>query len=1482
MNLKNKIRIYFAGAFLAIFFAVGLSQTVYAEDVPPTPEVTPTESATPEPTDPIPTEIITLESTNLMPTESATPNPTDMMTPVLTETAILTDTPTDEAMVKSLIGDFTPMFASSSDSVWFMYNGSRQNFFTISDAIDTLKTEYWVPQDGIIHIDASYGTDTDEPYYVDDDKSLTFYPEMSGSISTTWLKEIRGPELDKSTQAPVVCINSPLAVYGFTNGMKISNIQIITDTSTLTPDPGQVISALTLLNISGTVTLSNLDLNNADSSGFGLLVSTEKGNIAITNVKSDDNAGGGADLSTISTGSISITNSSFDNNGGNDLGNGLSVGTNTDNPVVYSPISINGISASGNGSTNNQNAALLIKRSGALTIRNSMFNDNYNGGINDGDFSIHGPLILDNITASNNYQDNSDPNPDTGGTGINLQVKGNITASNISAENNLVDGINLLAYGNITANNITATGNLGEGMHLDTCDFDGLACISKVTGNVTILNGTFEKNLTLASNQAEVWVEARGAINLTNVIGSQYAESMPEATAAYGAYLKNDHTTGLVFPVKVTNGSFIGNFNSGLMIYSLGTVSVFKVTADSNFTGNGVYIENVNGTSGVTISGKAAGDNHFNSNGSHGLEVKSKGNIGVNSLVANDNTGNGTYLDNTSGKGVINVSNSTFDENKRGAGLVVKSKNSVTLTDIQATGNNNDGIPELVDLCDGINLDNRLSGNGFGNIVLTRIIANQNYGWGINVITNGQITGNGITAENNKYGGGFFNNQEPVLLKNVILTNSIFSNNNTDNIYFRKPGLLVRSNGSITLTGVGASGNGVTGVDGSNGITLENTRTGYTGAVTIINSMNPALYSISQNNGLGLDIVSSNGAVLLNGVYADENLSGGAEIHNRQDTGTWNVTIQNSHFNSNTDGFGLNVDTKGAISLTKTDASGNASYGAELDNEYAQKYSPITITNDAKNIGKDLNGFSNNDSTGIIIIARGAVTLANVDANVNGSDGATIDIINALNYDLKITNSHFDGNESGGSGLIITSSGNINLSGGSASGNDEHGAALDNQLADPAVIKTVSISNFKFNDNINGYGLDIKSNGMVSLTGVESNHNYGNGTTISNASKSNPDVKITNSHFNNNLNNGSGITVTTNGNIILNTGSACVNAANGGTLNNQEAGKPNKKSITLINFLFNQNIAGYGLDAKATGSISLTNVQGIQNGTYGISLDNNYQDISDPMLPWIPGMGVTVKNVTTSGNIDGNGLEVNTKGTVLLDLITANGNTKGDGVKITSTPFIAGTKSVTINRTSANNSNNSGVEVICDGLILINGLSANNNLTFGASLDNHSQAINSGVTILATLGLNSFNLNQNGDGLSIISRGQVSLVSVTANGNTGGNGIFINNQNCSGDGCPVSNVILNKITTKDNSGNGVIIEDTNAASVSISGLISLSNDGSGVRIVSQNSLAKISLINSMFMANLGYGIEIVKISSSKPILTGTVYFGNVAGNLYIH
>ncbi len=173
--MKTKFTVIFLSAFLlGAFVLFGAVSAVHAEDVTPTPEVTPTEEITLAPTEPVPSETPTPEPTaSPMPTEPATPIPTE---PEPTVSII----PIEEPGMMSLMGEPSPMFASLSDSVWFMYNGSRQNFFTISEAIDKLVTEYWVLQDGILHIDSSYGKDTVEPYYDTDDKPLTFYPEMSG------------------------------------------------------------------------------------------------------------------------------------------------------------------------------------------------------------------------------------------------------------------------------------------------------------------------------------------------------------------------------------------------------------------------------------------------------------------------------------------------------------------------------------------------------------------------------------------------------------------------------------------------------------------------------------------------------------------------------------------------------------------------------------------------------------------------------------------------------------------------------------------------------------------------------------------------------------------------------------------------------------------------------------------------------------------------------------------------------------------------------------------------------------------------------------------------------------------------------------------------------------------------------------------------------------------------------------------------------
>ena len=186
-----------------------------------------------------------------------------------------------------------------------------------------------------------------------------------------------------------------------------------------------------------------------------------------------------------------------------------------------------------------------------------------------------------------------------------------------------------------------------------------------------------------------------------------------------------------------------------------------------------------------------------------------------------------------------------------------------------------------------------------------------------------------------------------------------------------------------------------------------------------------------------------------------------------------------------------------------------------------------------------------------------------------------------------------------------------------------------------------------------------------------------------------------------------------------------------------------------------------------------------------------------------------------------------------------------------------------------------GLKIDCDGAITLNGITANGNEDFGTWVSNSSESISSGVTILATLGANNF--NDNDAGLLIGTRGVVSLTSVTANKNINGNGIEIDNRNCSGSGCPTPNVMFNKVAANSNSGNGMRIV-TNAAVVNLTGLISMSNGYSGIEINSWNPVAKISLLNGMFMANQLNGVEIHRITSPTPVypvvLSGTIYFGN--------
>ena len=1242
MNSKIRFGIIIAGAFLALFFAFGLAQSVYAQDiVTPTPEVSPTESATPEPTDSTPTETETP-----LPLETPTPDPTATPEPDGGELMMTMSRP-------MLLG------ATTYGPVWFNSSIGIQSRDSISLALNDIRSGL-VPSDGFIHISASYMDDART------EDSIINLSYLSTSIfSSTALKGIIGPDLLSDSLLPAVTITQPMEFMNFTGGFTVSNLCIDTNR------PYTNVGALTLSRMSGTQILKNLDITNSASDSSGIVVETISGSIVVTNVDSSGNAGGGAYLRTETSGSITVTNSSFNHNNGvvtsdGTIVSGLVVETINSN----SPVTLNGVSA--NGNTSYGSPGVLIKKSGALTVKNSMFNNNLGGGLaNKQDpvtVTIKGATVLDNVTASDNYQSTPDVR---GGSGIELTTNGSITA-----------------------NNIYATGNLKYGMKLDNCNFAGAACTSTAIGMVNITNSEFSSNIE----------------------------------------------------------------NSGLEITSRGAVTLKKVVAieNSNSSAYGVKIDNTYGTAGVTITGTVAGDNKFSKNGKHGLKIDSKGNISLNFISSEENNGEGAWLLNSLGKGTIAVSNSRFLKNSS-SGLNIESKNNVTLLNVLSSENTGTS---------GVKIDNRVSsdGTGFGNVVIANLTSNNNSDFGLDVLSNGSITGTGITANENPLGGAILNNQDATFPKFVSISKSIFTTNKFGGE--NGPGLVVLSKGAITLTGVGARNNGFEGILLNNPSSL--------GAVVINNSLNPTLYSISGNGEDGV-VITTKGAVTLTGVYADENQTG-AVINNYFFGRTASVSISASHFNANTVGDGLYVNSGGKITLTKTSASGNEGIGAQLLNDKAgSSVQSITINNDAVKIGSELNGFSDNKKGGLVIGARGSVSLSNVEASRNTGNGGFIYNFAGSPSDVKITNSYFDSNDDGVGG---------------------------------------------------GYGLDIKSMGNISLNGGSANENY----------------------------------------------------LYGARLDNQRGDELPIKNITITKFEFNKNETGFGLEAHANGTITITSIKADNNDTFGTHLDNR---LDDPLLK-DSGLGVVVKTSSLNSNDAGIGLEIQTAGSVLMDGVTANGNTGGEGIKITSTPLPLSIKPVTINRSGANGNSLDGLKVDAVGLITLNGVTMNGNMRSGAVLDNSSMSIISGVTILSSLGANNFNNNIGDYGLSILTRGQVTLSLVTANNNLNGTGVSVDNCAGGAPGCGQANVSFSKITTRMNGEDGVLI-NTNALTVTMNGLVSLSNDtGSGVKITSNNSLAKISVLNSLFMGNGAYGIDVDRTGLNNPILTGTSYFGNETGNLYIH
>ena len=202
----------------------------------------------------------------------------------------------------------------------------------------------------------------------------------------------------------------------------------------------------------------------------------------------------------------------------------------------------------------------------------------------------------------------------------------------------------------------------------------------------------------------------------------------------------------------------------------------------------------------------------------------------------------------------------------------------------------------------------------------------------------------------------------------------------------------------------------------------------------------------ATDNGINLNI---KGPATIKGVTVYENSLDGIHIVN---SGTGAITITNvsNTFNEShdNDGKGYSIESKGPVTVTNLDTYNNGALGGFIKNSEAVSAAAVTINM----IGTTdfINGYWNNGEGGLQVFSRGAVSISRVSISNNGGFGAEIMNVPpppAAGVPVTVSDSSFDNNAFGNDGLNILSKGLITLLNIRANYNGGYGVFLDNKTS---------------------------------------------------------------------------------------------------------------------------------------------------------------------------------------------------------------------------------------------------------------------------------------------------------------------------------------------------------------------------------------------------------------------------------------------------
>jgi hypothetical protein len=343
--------------------------------------------------------------------------------------------------------------------------------------------------------------------------------------------------------------------------------------------------------------------------------------------------------------------------------------------------------------------------------------------------------------------------------------------------------------------------------------------------------------------------------------------------------------------------TFSGNTSIGLAINTLGAItSLTKLTVDNNSGSYGAsFSNNFGGALGaVTLSGT----NSFSGNTIGGLSLTSIGAITINNLTASNNgvaSGNGAYIDNSTAATPMNVtlSGTNVLSGNRDTGLQILTDGAVTLNNLTASDNVTGFGLALTALTDA----KAVTLNGTNKF-------NGNNSDGANITAKGTITLNNVTANDNGDDGLDIQNESSSVAQAVKLTGTnVFMNN----VGY---GANVNSLGAISANNLTSSYNGV-------GLWLDNDEPASVAATATVTLTGVNTFSYNTNSGL---IIHSVGLVTLSKITADGNGNNGVDV-----TTDSNVTITCGSVNGNT-ARGLTFTTPGLVTLKGVIASGNGTF----------------------------------------------------------------------------------------------------------------------------------------------------------------------------------------------------------------------------------------------------------------------------------------------------------------------------------------------------------------------------------------------------------------------------------------------------------------------------------------------------------------------------------------------------------------------------